>query len=76
MLDGAHGDRGIQIQWNSFIIKHQPTPTFYSTDLGQHQREGGAENNLTEDFLTAHSALSTFSANNQTLTSSAGTKSN
>ena len=54
MRDGAHGDRGIQILWNSFIIKHQPTPAFYRTDLGQHQREGGAENNLTEDFLTAH----------------------
>ena len=45
---------GIQIQWNSFIIKHRPTPAFYRTDLGQHQREGGAENNLTEDFLTEH----------------------
>ena len=38
MLDGAHGDRCIQNQCDSFITKHQPTPPFYRADLGQHGR--------------------------------------
>ena len=39
----VHMGRGIQIQiqWNSFIIKHRPTPTFYSGDLGHEEARRG-----------------------------------
>ena len=77
----VHMGRGIQIQiqWNSFIIKHRPTPTFYSGDLGHEETrrgEGGEGRKIIWQRTFFYPPSYSLSSRNQTSDLRRDTKSN